>query len=145
MREDVSHAAAPLLERLRIDADSWDATLRRFFSGEKLVGNFFGHVSRLHEAASTKSARTGASIRVVAEVVGLRTELSRLRLLPTVISAPVPSGSRMSTADRCRPVCPLPLERPVECPSRSKSGAANLLTRTYFRRWRFIIHLVSHL
>jgi hypothetical protein len=27
----------PEAERLRIDANSWPATLRRFFSGEKLV------------------------------------------------------------------------------------------------------------
>ena len=48
----VSRAAAPLLERLKIDADSWVATLRHFCSGEKLVGNFFGPVSRLQEAAA---------------------------------------------------------------------------------------------
>ncbi len=48
----VSRAAAPLLERLRIDADHWETTLRRFFSGEKLVGNFFGSATRLQEAAT---------------------------------------------------------------------------------------------
>jgi hypothetical protein len=52
-KKGVPRAAAPLLERLRIDADSWAATLQRFFSGEKLVGNFFGSVSRLQEAAVT--------------------------------------------------------------------------------------------
>jgi hypothetical protein len=52
-KKGVSREAAPLLERLRIDADSWQARLRRFFSGEKLVGNFFGAVSRLQEAAAT--------------------------------------------------------------------------------------------
>jgi hypothetical protein len=52
-KKGVSREAAPLLERLRIDADSWQATLRRFFSGEKLLGNFFGAVSRLQEAAAT--------------------------------------------------------------------------------------------
>ena len=53
-KKSVSRAAAPLLERLRIDADSWAATLRRFFSGDKLVGNFFGSATRLKEAATTK-------------------------------------------------------------------------------------------
>ena len=54
-KKSVSRVAAPLLERLRIDADSWEATLRRFFSGHKLVGNFFGHISRLQAAASMRS------------------------------------------------------------------------------------------
>ena len=53
-KKSVSRAAAPLLERLHIDAASWEATLRRFFSGEKLVGNFFGSASRLQEAATAK-------------------------------------------------------------------------------------------
>ena len=53
-KQAVSNAAAPLLERLRIDADSWAATLRRFFSGDKLVGNFFGSVTCLKEAATAK-------------------------------------------------------------------------------------------
>ena len=51
-KKAVSRAAAPLLERLHIDASSWEATLRRFFSGDKLVGNFFGPVSRLQEVAA---------------------------------------------------------------------------------------------
>ena len=54
-KKSVSRVAAPLLERLRIDADSWEATLRRFFSGHKLVGNFFGHILRLQAAASMRS------------------------------------------------------------------------------------------
>ncbi len=56
-KKSVSRVAAPLLERLRIDADSWEATLRRFFSGDKLVGNFFGSVSRLQEVATATGRR----------------------------------------------------------------------------------------
>lgn len=54
-KKEVSREAPALLERLRIDTNSWQATLRRFFSAEKLVGNFFGSVSRLEEAAATTS------------------------------------------------------------------------------------------
>ena len=56
-KQAVSNTAAPLLERLRIDADSWAATLQRFFSGDKLVGNFFGSASRLQEATTAKGRR----------------------------------------------------------------------------------------
>lgn len=47
----VPEAAPPLLDRLHIDATSWQATLEKLIHAKKTVGTYFGTASRLTELA----------------------------------------------------------------------------------------------
>ncbi len=68
----------------------WDiAAGEGLFGDAFVVGKNAGHRFRHHLVGRFERLRSGASITVVAEVVRLRTELSRVRLPKTLISAPV--------------------------------------------------------
>ena len=59
-----------ILTRLRIDAESWQATLEKLIKTTKFVGTYFGSVTRLNEAATQRG------IKYLKNVTGRETPLT---------------------------------------------------------------------